>query len=458
MRSVIFSLLCFALVAIVAAGDVRFGNLLSDEDNVVSLTVDGKLVLSSSKYTEFSGYIPWTNGDYNVTVWNFKNESIISSILTVKDGFNSFVAFSGSPKKLIAYQDSFSHPDIANFKTQLRLLHGVPNGVGVDVSVNNNQVVTNLTWTQATGYLTLDQGIAVVEIFLAGQNISLAKFNLTLFRGQVYTAIAVNGVPIQALLVTDQNYQRASVRVQHASPDAPAVVIYVGATSYNSLAFTQQSAYQDVLPNKTQTINVTVGGVSVGSLNATFLPLTRYTVLVYGFNTPPAGNNNGLSIFVMLDPPVDPNTSRVRFGNLVPDSTYFWVSFDGKNTSLSYGPKNFTAGTSVSPGNYDVIVYNVTGYMRSRRFFRRQLGDVTPVLKTTLTLNAGVLYTVFIEGRGGNIQIVADGQPSPNNDNGSSGLSGGAIAGIVIGTVFGAILIVGLIVYLYRRSKYQSIP
>ncbi len=177
----------------------------------------------------------------------------------------------------------------------------------------------------------------------------------------------------------------ANVMVVHASPDAPAVDLYLDNTLVNAtpLNYPGNTGYLDVEAG-TRNIKVTAAGAGVGSpvINADvpFEEDKDYTV--FAVNT--LGNIEPL---VLEDNLTDPAAGKahVRVVHLSPDAPNVDVVVQGGPELFSdLEFKEATAFTPVDAGTYTLEVQPV--------------GTDLAAVTATLTLEAGKIYTVFAKG------------------------------------------------------------
>jgi Domain of unknown function (DUF4397)/Secretion system C-terminal sorting domain len=93
-------------------------------------------------------------------------------------------------------------------KVDISILHGATNAPAVDIEVQGaGNVVTNLSYTQSTGYLTVDPADYVIIVKPAGSNMAVGRFrgNLTGLAGKTVRITAsglLGGTPAFALIAT----------------------------------------------------------------------------------------------------------------------------------------------------------------------------------------------------------------------------------------------------------------
>lgn len=151
----------------------------------------------------------------------------------------------------------------------------------------------------------------------------------------------------------------ASLRVVHASPDAPPVDLLVdGEIAVDGVSFGNASDYLELEPGS---YNVTVVSADDPDevLFRSALGLradSRYTVTVAGEASPDARTE--LVTLVQADdsPPPAPNESTVRLLHLSPDAPTVDVVANGTTLFDNVSYRNVTPYTTVRPGNYTIEV------------------------------------------------------------------------------------------------------
>lgn len=113
----------------------------------------------------------------------------------------------------------------------LRALHLSADAPAVDVSVNETVVLEDVSYRQASGFLTVNTGSLGLDVLVANTETVALAADLNLARDTKYTVIAANNVAsIEALVIEDSDKPAdgfAQLRVVHGAPAAPAVDVYV---------------------------------------------------------------------------------------------------------------------------------------------------------------------------------------------------------------------------------------
>lgn len=152
----------------------------------------------------------------------------------------------------------------------VRVIHASPDAPAVDVYVDGNAVLTNVTFPAISNYLEVPAGLHAIAVAPAGQGAAAAVItaNPTLQGGSAYTVAAVGLLANITGQIYNDNLAapaagKAHVRVIHASPDAPAVDVKVagGPTLISGLAFPTASDYLPV-DATTYNLQVTPAGAS----------------------------------------------------------------------------------------------------------------------------------------------------------------------------------------------------
>ena len=113
----------------------------------------------------------------------------------------------------------------------LRVVHLSPDAPPVDVEVDNETVLEDVSYTESSPYLEVP-ALLNVKVKAAGTDTTVIDEDLVLIPNDEQTAIAANFLAdIEALLLFDDNTPPAAgnvkVRAVHGAPSAPNVDIYV---------------------------------------------------------------------------------------------------------------------------------------------------------------------------------------------------------------------------------------
>jgi hypothetical protein len=153
----------------------------------------------------------------------------------------------------------------------------------------------------------------------------------------------------------------ARVRVVHASPDAPAVDIYVdGAVALDNIAYRGATDYVD-LPAGQRIFQVFVAGTQtkVAELNATLTPGTSLTVIAAGF----AAKTPALRLLVLSDNiPNDMTNAYVRVVHGAPSAPGVDVYVGAPYQTLAKRSAALTGVPFAAASGYLSLLPNV-GYM-----------------------------------------------------------------------------------------------
>ncbi|WP_369600159.1 DUF4397 domain-containing protein [Hahella sp. SMD15-11] len=118
-------------------------------------------------------------------------------------------------------------------QSSVRALHLSPDAPAVDVDVNGSEVLSDVTYQQASGFLSVNAGATDLAIRVADTSTAVIDETLNLDEGTRYTVIALNYVAsIEPLVIADATSPAsgfAQLRVVHGVPSAPAVDVYVSA-------------------------------------------------------------------------------------------------------------------------------------------------------------------------------------------------------------------------------------
>ncbi|KRD99595.1 peptidase [Bacillus sp. Root239] len=172
---------------------------------------------------------------------------------------------------------------------EVRIVHASPDAPAVDIFVDDKALVEGAKFKDASNSLPLSAGSHKVEVYEAktkGTKDSIIEATLVVDGGKSYTVAAVNkaeNLELQAFTNNKQGMDgKASLRVAHLSPDAPAVNVGPkgAAPLFKDLSFKSISGYQVVNPGSYDLSVSTADGKEILSLPGTNLQSGKnYTVL-----------------------------------------------------------------------------------------------------------------------------------------------------------------------------------
>lgn len=246
---------------------------------------------------------------------------------------------------------------------------------------------------------------------------------------------------------------QSMVRVLHASPDAPAVDIYVDdalVSGWSNVPFGTLSDYMAV-PAGSYNIKVYATGdttTAVIDTDVTVAAGMSYTIAASGLL-----GDSSLKAHVFVDEPnLDASKSLVRVVHLSPDAPAVDVAPDGGQALISnLAFPDATGYAALEPGSYDLEV-RVAGTMTVAL-------DLDPI-----TLGAGRAYSVFAIGSaaqpaaGGNaLQVVAalDDQLLPSTDTTTDGVALAANP-LALAAAIAAGLFITMVLVRARRSAVRA--
>ncbi|WP_182004860.1 DUF4397 domain-containing protein [Priestia aryabhattai] len=172
---------------------------------------------------------------------------------------------------------------------EVRIVHASPDAPAVDIFVDDKALVEGAKFKDVANSLPLSAGSHKVEVYEAktkGTKDSIIEATLVVDGGKSYTVAAVNkaeNLELQAFTNNKQGMEgKASLRVAHLSPDAPAVNVGPkgAAPLFKDLSFKSISGYQVVNPGSYDLSVSTADGKEILSLPGTNLQSGKnYTVL-----------------------------------------------------------------------------------------------------------------------------------------------------------------------------------
>lgn len=368
VRSKLFVLGLVALVVGVIAPNA-FANanvrILHGSPDVpaVSVYVNGAAAVPTLDPLEATPYLSLPAGTYKIAValaGQPESAAVLRADVAVQDGkrYTGFATglLSAGTVKLGVQEDIARAPFQ---RSALRVWHNSPDAPNVDVIVNGQTALSNVPYQTVSQYLPLPEGSYDVKVNVAGTSTSVFSGKVELERGKAYTAIAQGSVTGKGLgfrvQVLEDATSGALVRVLHASPNVPAVTVYVNGKPVLSKLRTLKASGYLSLDAGTYNVAVSLAGkpASAAALKGkiTVVDGQRYTALARGL----LGRN--LQLAVQKDIATAPaGKSAVRVWHLSPDAPKVDIYVNGKKTLSKVPYKAASSYLTLAPGRYTIAV------------------------------------------------------------------------------------------------------
>lgn len=188
-----------------------------------------------------------------------------------------------------------------NGTAEVRIVHAVPDAPAVDVAIDDESVLENVTFGTASDYLSVDTGERRVTIVAANDS-EMVYYDETLpIQPGTYTLAAAGEVgddadePFRPVILLDEGEapdgNESLVRLAHLAPDAPAVDVTVAETDetlFENVSFANSSAYRSVpAGNYTLEVRPTDGEADpIATVNGTLDNATAVTAFAVGYLEP----------------------------------------------------------------------------------------------------------------------------------------------------------------------------
>ncbi|MEG0775545.1 MAG: DUF4397 domain-containing protein [Clostridium sp.] len=194
-----------------------------------------------------------------------------------------------------------------NAMSYVKVLHASPDAPAVDIYVDDELVVENLAYSEATDYLPLPAGSYNIKVY-ATDTIEnpVIDTEVEIPESTRLTVAAVGNLSNLRLLPIPEDIatgmpQGTHIRVAHLSPDAPAIDVTTtdGDVIFEDVEFGEVTNYINV-PRGVYTFQLRPTGTASVVLtisNVTFMPNFYYTIYVLG----QIENEPGLQVFATVN-------------------------------------------------------------------------------------------------------------------------------------------------------------
>jgi Domain of unknown function (DUF4397) len=171
-------------------------------------------------------------------------------------------------------------------EARVRIVHASPDAPNVDVLLDDDEVLSDVPYLEASDYLEASAGEHNVKVNAAGTATTVIETDVTLAEGADYTVIAAGlAAEITPIVLLDDNSTPAAgnarVRAIHGAPGAPVVDVYVtapGADIETALPVLTGVEFGDVadyleVPAGDYQVRVTPAGTKVVAIDSGSLTL-----------------------------------------------------------------------------------------------------------------------------------------------------------------------------------------
>jgi hypothetical protein len=300
----------------------------------------------------------------------------------------------------------------------VRVAHFSPNAPNVDVYLNGEAVLEDVSYGAVSAYLDVQAGEHEVRITPAGdEGTTVFEGPITVEADLAYTVAATGEVGGEAdrefaprVLqddVSSPGDDEARVTLLHASPDAPAVDITVAANGdalYDGVSFGQSGTV--TVPAGSYTLQVrgatdSNDGDVVAQFDVNLDGGTAYTAFASGYLSPDdepgdtafalavTNDTDGEGGAVMIEPSMpEMNPARVRVAHLSPNAPEVDVLLNG-STVLENVPYGAVSNFLDVPAGEHTLALTPSG------------DPSTTVLEGTVTVESGMAYTIAATGEVG---------------------------------------------------------
>jgi hypothetical protein len=411
---------CTASLGIGNEGDacVSVVHASPDAPNV-DLYVDGQLALSGLGFGWWSNWVALPAGDHQVQVTAAgaaPDTAVIDATLSLESGKAYQVAATGFLAEITPQVFEADLSDLSSDTARVRVIHAVPDAPAVDIAVTGGDVlVGGLEFASSSDYLEVPAGSYDLEVRLAGtEDVVLPLPGVELTGGTHYDVYAIGTavdgqifpfvIPSPIMSGSDMaaatgaaaaacgivlgigTETDACVNVIHASPDAPAVDVWVnGEVALSGVTFGQFSGWL-TLPAGDYQIQVTPAGqgaeTAVIDATVTIEGGTAYHIAATGYLA-------GITpqVYVADLSQTDDGNARIRVIHASPDAPAVDIAVAGGDVLISgLTSPNASEYLQVPAGTYDLEV--------------RASGTTTVALPLPgVALEGDMVYDVFAIGQ-----------------------------------------------------------
>ncbi|KEK24051.1 DUF4397 domain-containing protein [Bacillus gaemokensis] len=181
----------------------------------------------------------------------------------------------------------------ATLPSYMRIFHVSPNTPAIDILVNGQKVIKNISFKQFSPYLSLTQGQYRIDIVPVGNEKPIFSALVPMMGNHSYTLATIgNEMHIQLQPILDNTHLpagQAKIRFAHFSPDTPVVNVSLkdGDHLFENVLFKQITDYLQVSPG-TADIEISLADTKKNLVTIPKVKVeanTIYTIAILGYST-----------------------------------------------------------------------------------------------------------------------------------------------------------------------------
>ena len=168
------------------------------EGDVVDVRLNGSPFANNVRFTEFTPYVYVPKGRYMVEVFlrDEKENPIVKGTIDITSCELMTVAIAGENDKsieIIPIEEEMETPTGA--QSRARFIYLVPNGREVDILLDNQTVLENVSYKDVTSYIDINPKTYQVDVLLNENGQLIRQIRVTINPGRIYSFYALGNKP-----------------------------------------------------------------------------------------------------------------------------------------------------------------------------------------------------------------------------------------------------------------------
>lgn len=346
---------------------LRIVNATQDLQNIlVNLTsILGQNSFEIQNFALASNYIETAPGQNIITLSSSGKPNLLSISAFLEGGriYTAFVSgsYTGTDKNALMMsfvkdndtlgQNLFSFEQV---KSSIRLINASPDLDGIDLIVDNSQLISNLGYVYASKYFQVNTGFRNIGVKITGTTTKIFESTVNVEYNKKYLLFAVDKLPNSEVLILESAtrtipFGKSSIRFLNAIYDIPSVDIKIinsaGTTNLTQNIFKNVTNYIDVVGGKNQIVVTQSGTQNVIATSEAQLDVgVLYTIVLTGLSSGSSDKKYSIR-FLKEDedvyqkiPEFSPIKTKMRFINGIYDNPTvdFYVDENKITSNINY--------------------------------------------------------------------------------------------------------------------------
>lgn len=175
---------------------IRFLHAVPEGEDV-DIYISDKPFYKGLEANEFSPYVYVPQGSYTITVYleDTQDNPIVNEKIDVRANELVTIAISGEEGNISLLPIVEETEAVSGNNSKVRVVHLSPNAPAVNISIDDQELFTNINYKDVTPYKQIPAKVYTINIEEANTGKLMRQDQVTINPGRIYTFYAIGNIP-----------------------------------------------------------------------------------------------------------------------------------------------------------------------------------------------------------------------------------------------------------------------